>query len=88
VDSLKRGAATTIGQKMMDFTASIGGPRRRPYAEIERTLRAWYWNRSNAIVVYGPIMMPNGWPKRRPPADKEQIGSGPFKFVQAEFQRA
>lgn len=88
VASLKRWAARDgMGQKLMDFTASLEATDaktitlklKEPYALVLESI-----GKPSSVV---PFMMP----KRiaQTPPDKpitEQIGSGPFKFVQAEFQ--
>ncbi|UTD29965.1 ABC transporter substrate-binding protein [Bradyrhizobium sp. WD16] len=88
VASLKRWAARDgMGQKLMDFTASLEATDaktitlklKEPYALVLESI-----GKPSSVV---PFMMP----KRivETPPDKpitEQIGSGPFKFVQAEFQ--
>lgn len=88
VASLRRWAARDgMGQKLMDFTASLEATDARtitlklkePYALVLESIA-----KPSSVV---PFMMP----KRiaQTPPDKaiaEQIGSGPFKFVQAEFQ--
>lgn len=88
VASLKRwGAADGMGQKLMDFTASLEAPDaktivlklKEPYGLVLESI-----GKPSSLV---PFMMPKrlaDTPKGQ--AIKEQIGSGPFKFVQAEFQ--
>src|SRR6202142_4373337 len=88
VASLKRwGKADSMGQKLMDFTASIEAPDARtivlklkePYGLVLESI-----GKPSSFV---PFMMPKRMAE--PPADKplpELIGSGPFKFVPAEFQ--
>jgi peptide/nickel transport system substrate-binding protein len=88
VASLKRwGKADGMGQKLMDFTASIEAtdPRtitlklREPYGLVLESI-----GKPSSLV---PFMMPKRLAET--PAGQqiaEQIGSGPFKFVQAEFQ--
>src|SRR5947208_7048199 len=88
VASLNRwGAVDGMGQKLMDFTASI-----EPTDAKTITLKL--------KVPYGLVLDSIGKPSSRvafmmpkrlaeTPPDKqipEQIGSGPFKFVQSEFQ--
>src|ERR1019366_4556960 len=86
--SLKRwGKADSMGQKLMDFTASIEATDARtitlklkePYGLVLESI-----GKPSSLV---PFMMPKRMAES--PADKplpELIGSGPFKFVPAEFQ--
>src|SRR6478735_693110 len=88
VASLKRwGKNDGMGQKLMDFTASIEATDaktitlklKEPYGLVLESI-----GKPSSLV---PFMMPKRLAET--PADKaisEQIGSGPFKFVQAEFQ--
>jgi peptide/nickel transport system substrate-binding protein len=88
VASLQRwGKRDGMGQKLMDFTASIEATDARtitlklkePYGLVLESI-----GKPSSVV---PFMMPKRIAET--PADKpipEQIGSGPFKFVQAEFQ--
>src|ERR1700752_121005 len=88
VASLQRwGKADAMGQQLMLFTASIEAPDTKtivlklnePYGLVLDAL-----GKPSSLV---PFMMPKRLAK--PPAGKpipELIGSGPFKFVQAEFQ--
>ncbi len=88
VASLKRwGKVDSMGQKLMDFTASIEAPDaksivlklKEPYGLVLESIAK--------MSSYVPFMMPKRLAET--PPDKqipEQIGSGPFKFVQAEFQ--
>jgi peptide/nickel transport system substrate-binding protein len=88
VASLKRwGKNDGMGQKLMDFTASIEAtdPKtitlklKEPYGLVLESI-----GKPSSMV---PFMMPKRMAET--PAGqqiKEQIGSGPFKFVQAEFQ--
>lgn len=88
VASLKRwGKVDNMGQKLMDFTASI--------EPIDATSFALKLKEPYGLVLesigkpssYVPFMMPKRMAET--PAGqqmKEQIGSGPFKFVTAEFQ--
>jgi peptide/nickel transport system substrate-binding protein len=88
VASIQRwGKRDGMGQKLMDFTASIEAtdPKtitlklREPYGLVLESL-----GKPSSNV---PFMMPKRLAET--PADKqipEQIGSGPFKFVQSEFQ--
>jgi peptide/nickel transport system substrate-binding protein len=88
VASLKRWAARdSMGQKLMDFTTSVEATDTRtiklklkvPYGFVLQSI-----GKPSSLV---PFMMPKRLAETSP--DKpiaEQIGSGPFKFVQAEFQ--
>jgi peptide/nickel transport system substrate-binding protein len=88
VASLKRwGKNDGMGQKLMDFTASLEATDaktitlklKEPYGLVLESL-----GKPSSLV---PFMMPKRMAET--PAGqqiKEQIGSGPFKFVQAEFQ--
>ena len=88
VASLKRwGRNDVMGQKLMDFTASIEAtdPKtitlklKEPYGQVLESLAK--------PSGYVPFMMPKRLAETPPGQQiKEQIGSGPFKFVQAEFQ--
>jgi peptide/nickel transport system substrate-binding protein len=88
VASLKRwGRVDGMGQKLMDFTASLEATDaktitlklKQPYALVLESI--------GKPSSYVPFMMPKRLADT-PPGEqiKEQIGSGPFKFVQAEFQ--
>ena len=88
VASLKRwGKADSMGQKLMDFTASLEATDaktitlklKEPYGLVLESI-----GKPSSLV---PFMMPKRLAET-PPASRftEQIGSGPFKFVQAEFQ--
>src|SRR6185312_4775238 len=88
VASLKRwGKNDNMGQKLMDFTASIEAADART---IVLTLKEPYGLVLESIAKpssYVPFMMPKRLAET--PAGQqipEQIGSGPFKFVKAEFQ--
>jgi peptide/nickel transport system substrate-binding protein len=86
--SLKRwGKVDSMGQKLMDFTASIEAtdPKtimlklKEPYGLVLESIAK--------MSSYVPFMMPKRLADT--PPDKqipEQIGSGPFKFVASEFQ--
>jgi peptide/nickel transport system substrate-binding protein len=88
VASLKRWAVVDgMAQKLMDFTASLeaAGPNnivlklKEPYGLVLETI-----SKPSSYVAF---MMPKRLAET--PAGKqipEQIGSGPFKFLQAEFQ--
>jgi peptide/nickel transport system substrate-binding protein len=88
VASLKRwGKNDGMGQKLMDFTASLEASDaktitlklKEPYGLVLESI-----GKPSSLV---PFMMPKRLAET--PAGKaiaEQVGSGPFKFVQAEFQ--
>src|ERR1700694_4821081 len=88
VASLKRwGKNDNMGQKLMDFVAGIEATDdktitlklKEPYGLVLESI--------GKPSSYVPFMMPKRMAET--PAGqqiKEQIGSGPFKFVQAEFQ--
>ncbi|HYI28133.1 MAG TPA: ABC transporter substrate-binding protein [Bradyrhizobium sp.] len=88
VASLKRwGKNDGMGQKLMDFTASIEAPDEKtivlklkePYGLVLESL-----GKPSSLV---PFMMPKRLAETEPgKAIAEQVGSGPFKFIQAEFQ--
>src|ERR1700761_6985274 len=88
VASLRRwGKVDSMGQKLMDFTASIEATDART---ITLTLKEPYGLVLESIAKmssYVPFMMPKRLAETPPDKPlKEQIGSGPFKFVTAEFQ--
>src|SRR6476661_2609242 len=88
VASLKRWAkGDGMGQKLMDFTASLEASDaknitlklKEPYGLVLESL-----GKPSSLV---PFMLPKRLAET--PGDKaipEQVGSGPFRFVQAEFQ--
>jgi peptide/nickel transport system substrate-binding protein len=88
VASLKRWAKNDgMGQKLMEFTDSLKASDERT---ITLTLKEPYGLVLESIAKpssYVPFMMPKRLAET--PADqqiKEQIGSGPFKFVQSDFR--
>jgi peptide/nickel transport system substrate-binding protein len=88
VASLKRwGRMDNMGQKLMDFAASVEAPDAKT---IVLKLKEPYGLVLESIAKpssYVPFMMPKRLAET--PASQqiaEQIGSGPFKFVKAEFQ--
>src|ERR1700676_2214605 len=88
VASLKRWSRSdNMGQKLMDFTASIEATDAKT---ITLKLKEPYGLVLESIgkpSSYVPFMMPKRLAETPPNQQiKEQIGSGPFKFVQAEFQ--
>src|SRR3984957_7661913 len=88
VASLKRWARNdSMGQKLMDFTASLEASDTKT---ITLTLKQPYGlvlESTGKPSSYAPFMMPRRLAETPPGQQiKEQIGSGPFKFVQAEFQ--
>jgi len=88
VASLKRwGRADNMGQKLMDFTASIEPIDAKSFALKLKEPYGLVLDSIGKPSSYTPFMMPKRMAET--PAGqqmKEQIGSGPFKFVQAEFQ--
>lgn len=88
VASLQRwGKKDGMGQKLMQFTASLEAPDaktivlklKEPYALVLESIA-----KPSSIV---PFMMPKRIAETPPDkAIPEQIGSGPFKFVASEFQ--
>jgi peptide/nickel transport system substrate-binding protein len=88
VASLKRwGARDGMGQKLMDFTASLEASDaktitlklKEPYAYVLESI-----GKPSSLVAF---MMPKRLAETSPERPiVEQIGSGPFKFVAAEFQ--
>src|ERR1700677_3391698 len=88
VASLKRwGKADGMGQKLSDFTASLKATDAKT---ITLKLKEPYGLVLESIAKpssYTPFMMPKRLAETPPGQQiKEQIGFGPFKFVQAEFQ--
>src|SRR6478672_11452943 len=88
VASLKRwGKNDNMGQKLMDFTASIEPIDAKSFALKLKEPYGLVLDSIGKPSSYVPFMMPKRMAET--PAGqqmKEQIGSGPFKFVQAEFQ--
>jgi len=88
VASLKRwGKNDGMGQKLMDFTASLEATNaktitlklKEPYGLVLESI-----GKPSSLV---PFMMPKRLAETPPgKAIAEQVGSGPFKFVQAEFR--
>jgi peptide/nickel transport system substrate-binding protein len=88
VASLRRWAHNdSMGLKLMDFTASLEAPDART---IVLKLKEPYGLVLESIAKpssYVPFMMPKRLAETSPTQQiPEQIGSGPFKFVKAEFQ--
>src|ERR1700682_3993735 len=88
VASLKRwGRSDNMGQKLMDFTASIEAIDDKSFALKLKEPYGLVLDSIGKPSSYVPFMMPKRMAET--PAGqqmKEQIGSGPFKFVAAEFQ--
>src|SRR5690242_1791205 len=88
VASLQRwGKVDGMGQKLMEYTAAIEAPDaktitlklKQPYGLVLETI-----GKPSSVV---PFMMPKRLAETPPTKQiAEQIGSGPFKFVKAEFQ--
>jgi len=88
VASLKRwGKNDSMGQKLLDVTASLEATDSKT---ITLKLKEPYGLVLESIAKpssYVPFMMPKRLAETPPDQQiQEQIGSGPFKFVQAEFQ--
>ena len=88
VASLKRWAAVDgMGQKLMDFTASIEATDaktitlklKEPYGLVLDSIG----KPSSRVAFMMPKRLAETPPDKQIP---EQVGSGPFKFVQGEFQ--
>src|SRR5450756_2528267 len=88
VASLKRwGKNDSMGQKLMDFTASIEPIDAKSFALKLKEPYGLVLESIGKPSSYTPFMMPKRLAETPPGQQiKEQIGSGPFKFVQAEFQ--
>lgn len=88
VASLKRwGRNDAMGQKLMDFVASLEPIDAKSFALKLKEPYGLVLESIGKPSSYTPFMMPKRLAET--PAGqqiKEQIGSGPFKFVQAEFQ--
>src|SRR6201993_1792624 len=88
VASLKRwGKVDNMGQKLMDFTASIEAADAKTIVLKLKEPCGLVLESIAKPSSYVPCMMPKrlaGTPAGQQMA--EQIGSGPFKFVKAEFQ--
>lgn len=88
VASLKRwGRNDSMGQKLMDFVASIEPIDAKSFALKLKEPYGLVLESIGKPSSYTPFMMPKRLAET--PAGqqiKEQVGSGPFKFVQAEFQ--
>src|SRR6195256_2385388 len=88
VASLKRwGKSDGMGQKLMDYTASLEATDSKTITlklkETYGLVLEWIGKPSSLV----PFMMPKRLAETPPgKAIAEQVGSGPFKFVQAEFQ--
>src|SRR5436190_3652675 len=88
VASLKRwGRNDNMGQKLMDFTASIEPIDAKTFALKLKEPYGLVLESIGKPSSYVPFMMPKRLAET-PPGQQipEQIGSGPFKFVKAEFQ--
>ena len=88
VASLKRwGRVDNMGQKLMDFTASIEPIDAKSFALKLKEPYGLVLESIGKPSSYTPFMMPKRMAET--PAGqqiKEHVGSGPFKFLQAEFQ--
>ena len=88
VASLKRwGKNDSMGQKLMDFTASIEPIDAKSFALKLKEPYGLVLESIGKPSSYVPFMMPKRLAETPVGQQmKEQIGSGPFKFVQAEFK--
>src|SRR3981189_2230177 len=88
VASLKRwGRNDNMGQKLMDFTASIEATDDKTFALKPKEPYGLVLDSIGKPSSYVPFMMPKRMAETPSGQQmKEQIGSGPFKFVAAEFQ--
>jgi peptide/nickel transport system substrate-binding protein len=88
VASLKRwGRNDNMGQKLMDFTASIEAADAKTIVLKLKEPHGLVLESIAKPSSYTPFMMPKRLAETPPGQQiKEQIGSGPFKFVPAEFQ--
>src|ERR1700726_3304902 len=88
VASLKRwGKNDGMGQKLMDLTASIEAPDAKTIVLKLKEPSGLVLESIGKPSSLVPFMMPKRLAETPPGQQiKEQIGSGPFKFVQAEFQ--
>jgi peptide/nickel transport system substrate-binding protein len=88
IASLKRwGKNDNMGQKLMELTASIEPIDAKSFALKLKEPYGLVLESIGKPSSYTPFMMPKRLAET--PAGqqiKEQVGSGPFKFVQAEFQ--
>ena len=88
VASLKRwGKVDSMGQKLMDFTASLEASDAKTITLKLKERYGLVLESIAKVSSYVPFMMPKRLAQTPPDQQiKEQIGSGPFKFVQSEFQ--
>lgn len=88
VASLKRwGRNDAMGQKLMDFVASLEPIDAKSFALKLKEPYGLVLESIGKPSSYTPFMMPKRLAETPPGQQiKEQVGSGPFKFVQAEFQ--
>jgi peptide/nickel transport system substrate-binding protein len=88
VASLKRwGRNDNMGQKLMDFTASLEATDAKTFTLKLKEPYGLVLESIGKPSSYVPFMMPKRLAETAPGQQiKEQIGSGPFKFVQSEFQ--
>jgi peptide/nickel transport system substrate-binding protein len=88
VASLKRwGRNDGMGQKLMDFAASIEATDNKTITLMLKEPFGLVLESIGKPSSYVPFMMPKRLAETPPGKTiPEQIGSGPFKFVQAEFR--
>src|SRR6516165_10569937 len=88
VASLKRwGKVDSMGQKLMEFTASLEASDAKTITLKLKERYGLVLESIAKVSSYVPFMMPKRLAQTPPDQQiKEQIGSGPFKFVQSEFQ--
>jgi peptide/nickel transport system substrate-binding protein len=88
VASLRRwGKKDSMGQKLMDFTVSLEATDAKTITLKLKEPYGFVLESIGKMSSYVPFMMPKRLAEAPPDQQiKEQIGSGPFKFVKAEFQ--
>jgi peptide/nickel transport system substrate-binding protein len=88
VASLRRWSQNdSMGQKLMNFTASLEATNAKTITLKLKEPYGFVLESIGKPSSYVPFMMPKRLAQTPPNRQiAEQIGSGPFKFVQAEFQ--
>lgn len=88
IASIKRwGERDSMGQKLMDFTKELKAVDAKTFQLVLKSPYGLVLDSLGKVSSNVPFMMPKRLAET--PSGKpvpEQIGSGPFKFVQAEFQ--